>query len=148
MALEPSQPLDAFFDGELSPSDAARIETVLTPADHEYLGDAAAVAEALRSAPLPMPTANAHARWLANWQIARDRSVRRLAGWMTAAAAIVLVVTLGGSMNGSAQAQPLAEWETAAVGQADDDEVPRTARLIAVDLSLPHSADGRADGGE
>ena len=147
MASESNQPLDAYLDGELSPTDSARLEASMTMADQEYLDDVAANADYLRAALWPTPSANAHARWLANWQITRDRSVRRLAGWMTAAAAVVLCVTLGGSMNGSAQAQPLAEWETAAVGQADDDDAPRTARLFAVDLSLPRQPDGAGDGG-
>lgn len=139
----PKQPLDAWLDGELSPADAARVVASLSTDDAAYVAAVREQGDRLRTAPLPLPSADAHLRWLNQWQIARDRSMRRLAGWMTAAAAVVLGVTLSGTFVGPAVAGPvLAEWETAAVGSAEDEEVPRTARLIAIDLALPTPAKG------
>lgn len=145
MSPEIEQLLQAWLDGELPAGERARVEAILA-ADAEapaYVDSLRSISDRVRSADLPLPDAMAQARWLAQWQIARDRSVRRLAGWMTAAAAIVLAATLSTAFTHPAQAQTpaLAEWESAAVGSADDDEAPRTARLIAVDLALPGHAD-------
>ncbi|HEX8324115.1 MAG TPA: zf-HC2 domain-containing protein [Tepidisphaeraceae bacterium] len=143
MHIEPNK-LNAFLDGELPPADAAAVEAHLAgcPACAALVVGDRATGDRLRAAPLPVPSMDAHLRWLSQWQIARDRSVRRLAGWMTAAAAVVLGVTLSTTFVGPAQAQPaLAEWEAAAFGSMDDDDAPRTARLFAVDLALPLSAE-------
>lgn len=135
------QLLNAFADGELSPAEMARVAAILQT-DAGLTEDVRTIQEigdALRAAPLPAPATGLSERLLNNWRIERDRSVRRLAGWMTAAAAIVLGITVANSFTRTAVAQPtLAEWETAAVGSAvDDDDTRRTAKLLAVDLALP-----------
>lgn len=145
MSLEPNHPLDAFIDGELSAAEMARIALVLKddPALAMEVAELRAMGDRLRETPLSLPVLNAEANWLRNWQISRDRSVRRLAGWMTAAAAAILGITLSTALTRSAQAQPqLADWETAAVAGLDEDDTPRAARLIAVDLSLPVTSEG------
>jgi anti-sigma factor RsiW len=145
MSLTPQHPLDAFADGELSTEQMAELAALLKD-DADALAEVAAIralGDRLRESPLPLPASGAEANWLRNWQIARDRSVRRLAGWMTAAASVILGITLSAALTRPAQAQPqLADWETAAVAGLDDEEAPRAARLIAVDLSLPHGGEG------
>ena len=140
METFPPELLEAWLDGELPPDEAARVAAIVAtdPAAAGFVDEIKIAGDRLRTTPLPTPVIGSHARWLADWQIARDRSVRRLAGWMTAAASIVLATTLSSTFTRPAAAQPvLAEWESAAVGSVDDDDAPRTARLIAIDLALP-----------
>ncbi|MGC4034227.1 MAG: hypothetical protein QM754_21315 [Tepidisphaeraceae bacterium] len=141
MSQLPDHLLNAFADGELSPAEMARVAAILQ-ADAgltEEVRTIQEIGDALRAAPLPTPAAGLSERLMNNWRVERDRSVRRLAGWMTAAAAIVLGITVANNFTRTAVAQPvLAEWETAAVSStADDDDTRRTAKLLAVDLALP-----------
>ena len=101
--------------------------------------------DALRDARLEEPSLAAQSRWMDAVSLATDRSVRRLAGWMTVAASVVLVVTMLMSSQSSAQATPaLADWEAAAINGPDtsNDSVHATAQMLAVDLSLPSQSEG------
>src|SRR4051812_6839491 len=106
MTDERAQLLSALLDDELSPADAAGVRSSLSSEDQGYIDLLCTNADRLREMDLPLPPAGAQARWLRDWQFARDRSVRRLASWMTAAASVVLGVTLSTFLSRPAQAQP------------------------------------------
>ncbi|MDB5328366.1 MAG: hypothetical protein JWM57_3935 [Phycisphaerales bacterium] len=149
MSPDTEQLLQAWLDGEMPAADRAQIEAIIA-ADTDaaaYVDSLQNMGDRLRSAPLPGMPEGAQARWIREWQITRDRSVRRLASWMTLAASVVLGITLSTALSRPAQAQPvLAEWETAAVAGVEDDDAPRTARVIAIDLALPQAGDVSREG--
>ena len=93
MSCPRSNLISAYHDGELPLAQTAELEA--------HLGDCAdcrAELEQLRTlslriqaADLPEPSDEAVERWMSVFSDARDRSVRRLASWMTAAAALIMV---------------------------------------------------------
>jgi len=132
------QLLSAYYDNELPPSDRAAIAAHLVQckACELILQDFAAVTEHMGSAALPEPSIAAQARWMNSFRPARERGVRQLAGLLTAAAAIVIAVSMAIPSNAQATAAP-AQWEKAAVtGSPDVGTTPQaTAQWIVADLS-------------
>ena len=143
MTCPSEQDLTAFVDGELA---ASRVDDI---AGHLADCDACAalvaryrrVGDVVRGAAMDVPTLVAQSRWINAVSLSSDRSVRRLASWMTAAASIVLVATLSMWVSSNAQATPtpLSDWEATAIAgpEAVSDSPHATAQLIALDLSLP-----------
>ncbi|MGN6506397.1 MAG: anti-sigma factor family protein [Tepidisphaeraceae bacterium] len=141
------QLLTAYLDGELTPEQAADVQRHIAACDAcaTLVGTWVQLGDALRDARLEKPSLAAQSRWMDAVSLATDRSVRRLAGWMTVAASVVLVVTMLMSSQSSAQATPaLADWEAAAINGPDtsNDSVHATAQMLAVDLSLPSQSEG------
>jgi len=136
------QLLSAYYDNELPADERAAIAVHLVQckACELILQDFAAVTEQMGSAALPEPSIAAQAMWMnsfrATRQLGRDRGVRQLAGLLTAAAAIVIAVSMAMPSNAQATAAP-AQWEKVAVsGSADVGTTPQaTAQWIVADLS-------------
>lgn len=91
--------LDAYYDGELTPGQRAEFEAHLhaCPECRQVLADMQSLSRALHEVALPEMPARAMSRFHGSWHMARqerERGVRRLASWMTAAAAAVLVLVM------------------------------------------------------
>lgn len=134
------QDLHLLLDGEL-PLDrvvAVQAHVVQCPHCEAKLAELRMIGDMLRNAPLPEPAKAAFERWHRSFSQVEEQQVRRLASWMTAAASIVLAVSLYSAMSNQAvaSAQPLAEWEAAVIGidsSAPDEQA--TAQWISTDLS-------------
>jgi anti-sigma factor RsiW len=97
------------------------------------------IGDIVRNAPLPQPAKAAMARWHRNLAAIEERQVRRLASWMTAAASIVLAVSLYSAMSHQAVAAStpqLAEWEATLIGLDTSGPAEQTtAQWMSSDLS-------------
>lgn len=131
----------AYHDGELSPADAREFEAHLQECDacRERLEELRDLSRAITTAQLtPMPLAVSQ-RLENAWSTARDRGVMRIAGWMTAAAAAVLIGALSlWPRDGTDTVSP---WQSAAVmppvESTDEAAIELVAtQWIANDLSL------------
>ena len=153
---EQSTQLQAYYDGELGEDQRRQFEAHLrdcAPCSAK-LEQLRAMSQMLRAVPLPEVPVAAMARFRATLQPARDRwqdrSVMRLAGWLTSAAAAVLVGSLIIQRPDVApeQSKPLAAaWETAAVidasvsspptqyADAGESDTARFAQWMVEDLS-------------
>lgn len=148
MTCENQALLEAYHDGELDPARRAEVEAHLGACEacRTALAGLAGLSAALRSAPLPEAPADledfAVEAWEAWRERAAERSVLRIASWLTAAAAAVL---LGGLLSlrttGPATGPDRTGlWETAAVTPADahaeqGGELVQVAQWMADDLS-------------
>lgn len=137
MNCPPIQDLHRFHDAELSASERDRVAQHLLSCDAcvEALASIESTRELVRAAPLPLPTPQMMQRWR---RVGQDRSVRRLAGWMTAAASVVLGVSVYVASSTPAQASTSqAEWEALALGAELEDAstYQATATWIVNDLS-------------
>jgi anti-sigma factor RsiW len=89
--------MQAYHDGELSAAqaDALQAHLVDCAACRAELASLQHLSRLLAAAPLVEPSQMAMQRWLQAARGAQERAIRRLAGWLTAAAAaIVLVATV------------------------------------------------------
>jgi anti-sigma factor RsiW len=149
MTCDQTAQIHAYHDGDLSPTERAAVETHLRSCDscRELLSDLQHISRLMASAALvempPRAINRMYGAWWASAQ-ARDRGVRRLAGWLTAAAAAVLVlVPLYSPYSPSRPAEfEAGSWqETIAfippAGPRDDAnaELIQVAQWIANDLS-------------
>lgn len=132
--------LNRLLDGELTPAEAHAAEAHVRqcPQCAARLAELRMVGDVLRDAPLPAPARAAVERWHRALTQVEEQQVRRLASWMTAAASVVLALSLYSAMSRQAVAQPprLADWEAALIGI--DSSVPAeqaTAQWISTDLS-------------
>ncbi|MGA2497318.1 MAG: zf-HC2 domain-containing protein [Tepidisphaeraceae bacterium] len=96
MPCDKAAQIHAYHDGELSPAarSAAQAHLRQCAECRALLADLRRLSGLLTESPLPEMPAGAAGRLLVAWAHSRDRDVRRLAGWLTAAAAFVL----GGSL--------------------------------------------------
>jgi anti-sigma factor RsiW len=138
----PSEQLQRLHDDQLSAAEAARVRAHVAGCEscRKTLADFAAVSDAVRSASLPRPTPAMLARWKAAAQWRRERSVRRLAGWLsTAAAAAIAVAVVTGGKGESVDTASLAisPWEAAMLTPAAAEATPTqvAANWMAADLS-------------
>jgi anti-sigma factor RsiW len=97
MSCENSNRVHAYHDGALTPEQAAQVEAHLRVCAEcrELLEDLKRLTLVFSSVPFSEMTTAAQNRMQGAWHAARqarDRGVRVLAGWMTAAAAAVLVL--------------------------------------------------------
>lgn len=88
--------LHAYHDGELPPVERAAVEAHLETCDpcSSFLNDLREITRRVRSAPLPEVVTVPFERLYDTWHVARDRGVLRIARWLTAAAAAILVGSL------------------------------------------------------
>ena len=145
MTCELTQRVGAWLDGEIPAAERASFET-------HVAGCPACAREAAQLRALSGLIAGGAARELPAGVLARlqrreaavvrDLGVARVAEWLTAAAATVLLacggwLALGGSHGASAQAASIAPWEQAAVTLRADagNEPQQIARWIVEDLS-------------
>ena|SRR5438105_2533093 len=156
--------VNAYYDGALSAADRAAFEAHLQGCDEcrQSLAAMARVSRMLNAAPLSQMPGDLSGRIVNAFPAARDkqnreRDVRRLAGWLTATAAAVLLVAIfrlpGASRPSTdqvAENPPAArDWELAAVmpppeRTADDAgsaEFVQLAQWMSRDLAV--SSDGR-----
>lgn len=142
--------IHAYHDGELLPGERAVVEAHLGVCSEcrDLLADLQGLSRMLRECPLEAPPAGLVGRLQLAPHAARDREVRRLAGWMTAAAAAVLAITLSGYPDKQVEAASRAgAWELAAVmppiqpGDDAETETVEVARWMVADLSSPGSGE-------
>jgi anti-sigma factor RsiW len=96
MNCEKTEQVHAYYDGEMPLSRRGEFESHLqTCADcRALLSDLLQVSELIASAPLAEMPPLTMARLQNTWDAVRDRSVMRIASWLTAAAAAVLIGAL------------------------------------------------------
>jgi anti-sigma factor RsiW len=145
MMCNRSAEIQAFYDGELSPDAAASIEEHLRGcAECEtLLADLKELSELLATAPLTEMRPGAINRIQGVWYAASDRGVLRIASWLTAAAAAVLigaVLTWPGQKpmqmaNSTDVLETLATVPPAQTHEESRSEVVVLAQWIADDLS-------------
>jgi anti-sigma factor RsiW len=146
MTCDKAAQIHAYHDGELLPAQRAAIEAHLrTCVDcAALLADLRRVSALVANAPMERISPIALARLERSFYAARDRGVLRVASWLTAAAAAVLLFTMlmipseqpGGDATVSAAA-----WQTIAVmppADEADEPVPElvlAAQWMANDLA-------------
>lgn len=125
-----------FHDGELPAAERAALEAHIRDCAPcgALLAELRGLSAALLTAGLQVPSAQALRRIEQTWKIARDRGVIRLAGWLTAAAAAVLLVVLIGQPNAGRVevVESTAIWELAAVTPPADTDDDRNSDLLAL----------------
>jgi anti-sigma factor RsiW len=150
-----------YHDGELSSADRAAFESHLASCGEcrELLGELASLSQTLRTASLPAAGPSLQERIFDAWEAAqalRERGVRRMAGWLTAAAAAVLLLGLVGWPSESrgpsvVELTPTASaaetWEVAAVMPPDQraeesgsPDLAQVAQWMATDLGANSGA--------
>ena len=142
----------AYHDDELPPAArrSAEIHLAECPACAELLNDLRALSRQIGSAPLPLVTDVPFDRYHDAWRVVRQRGVLRISGWLTAAAAAVLVATLLSfpssphtPVEALATAGPVRpSWEPVALmapvvedAAGRDEELVAVAQWIAEDLA-------------
>ncbi|MBP7933392.1 MAG: zf-HC2 domain-containing protein [Phycisphaerae bacterium] len=142
--------IHAYHDGEASSDEKLAVEAHLHECSEcrNLLADLQGLSRMLRACFLEEPPPGLVNRLELASRSAQDRDVRRLAGWMTAAAAAVLAITLAGYPNRQVEAASrTGTWELAAVMppiQPSDDAATETvevARWMVADLSAPASGE-------
>ncbi len=133
--------LNRFHDGELSSQARGDIETHLHTCQvcYDHLSELSIVSDLIKNASMPQPTIAMMRKWQGSMRNLQEESVRRITGWLTAAASIVLAISLHLALSKQANATivTLADWEPAAIGlQSDNASLDQaTAQWIATDLS-------------
>jgi len=144
MACNQSQLVQRYHDGELSVEKRAVVESHLRDCGdcRDLLAHLVSLSSKLRAAPLVDIRPMTVARIRQSWRKAQDRSVLRLAEWMSAAAAAILIaaiLTWPGHGNETASADSL--WQTVAVTPPNESheganhELVVLAQWMADDLS-------------
>lgn len=141
MTCPNDQLLHRFHDGELASAERGVVATHLQSCDacSAKLQELRLIGDMIRSAPLPRIATETLDRWHRNALAMQERSVRRLAGWMTAAASVALVVSLYTATASQANADTpvVSDWEAAVIGidvESTSTDLT-TAQWIATDLS-------------
>jgi predicted anti-sigma-YlaC factor YlaD len=145
MTCEKVAQVHAFYDGELDASQSQMFEAHLERCAEcrRLLDELQDLSSMLLRAPRQEMPVAAVSRIHGAWHEARDRGVLRIAGWLTAAAAMLLVGALltGPTNPATAPAKP-GLWEAIAVmppaetqGETNSDLV-QVAQWMADDLSL------------
>jgi anti-sigma factor RsiW len=145
MTCEKAAQIHAYHDGELPPAEREAVEAHLRgcAACGELLEDLRRVSELVAGAPMAGISPIAIARLEKSFYAARDRGVLRVASWLTAAAAAVLLAVSfwPKSAETNVTASASTTWQTVAVMPPADesDDLPElvvAAQWMANDLSL------------
>lgn len=148
MICEHAAQVHAYHDGGLASSEVAAMEMHLRDCAEcrALLTDLRHVSQLVASAPMADMPADAMRRMQQTWWAAQDRGVRRIASWLTAAAAVVmLATTLWSPTDRAENNQSLmtsAAWQTVALTPPTDtqdepqDETLDAAQYIANDLAV------------
>ena len=143
--------LGAYYDGELAVGQRAVVEAHLAECEgcRKVVSELSALSEIIARAPVAQMPSAAMARVNQTWSRANDRGVLKIAGWLTTAAAAVLVGAMlnmsggrsgGGKIETAAVTQPPV-WQTfAAMSPEQQNESSRSelvvlAQWMADDLS-------------
>lgn len=145
MTCEKAAQVQAYYDGEL---DAARTRTIEAHLERcaecsRLLDELGSLTTFLSAAPRPEMRSQAASRFQGAWYVARDRGMMRIAGWLTAAAAALLV----GALVTAPTPQPSVPaktglWEAMAVmppaepPAEPNSDLVQVAQWMADDLSL------------
>ena len=145
MTCEKAAQVQLYYDGELDSARSALFEAHLEQCAEcsRLLEELGSLSRMLMKAPLPEMRPQVAPRLQGAWYVGRDRGMMRIAGWLTATAAALLV----GALLTAPAPQPSAPakagmWEAMAVmppaepqGEANSDLV-QVAQWMADDLSL------------
>ena len=143
-----SELVHAYHDGELSPEQMAAFEAHLNGcADcRELLADLRKISQLVTAAPIADVPQQASRRMQQAWwaaQAARDRGVRRVASWLTAAAAaVILAVMIGSPASRRSAESPVVFLPSdllvppTVITDEPQDETIDAAQWIANDLAL------------
>ena len=146
-----SEQIHAYYDNELSPGDRAAVEAHLNDcaACRELLADLRNVSQLVAAAPMAEMTPIAMKRMQQAWWAAQDRGVRRIASWLTAAAAAVIFAAVlfspTSGHRGSDATGAGSNWQAIALfppttsadqDEAQQDETIDAAQWMANDLAL------------
>jgi anti-sigma factor RsiW len=146
MACDKTAQINAYYDGELDPATARRLEAHLAQCAEcdALLTELKGLTALIGGAALPDMRPMAVGRFYDAWTEARDRGLMRITSWLTAAAAAVLIGAL--SLWPAAEAKSTAlrpgMWESIAIAppaetQAESNsELVQVAQWMADDLSL------------
>jgi anti-sigma factor RsiW len=143
----------AFYDGELNAADRAAFETHLRACAQcqNELVQLRKISLQLANASVPALTKDAIDRLHGAVNVAEERGVLRLAEWLTAAAAAVLVIGITGLFFGhdTTHANGPDPWEQAAIAYPTDhdptvqSDVLQFTEWMRTDLSESHNRDQR-----
>ena len=146
MTCDKVSQVHSYHDRELPREAALLFEAHLAACDEcrGLLAELRGLSGLVGGAALPAMRPMAVARHYGAWTDARDRGLVRVTGWLTAAAAVVLVGSLVLSRGEPERtaARPAAMWETFAVVPPADTQAESNAELVQVaqfmadDLSL------------
>lgn len=133
--------LHRFYDAELPPEDLLVVQAHLAecPVCADKVRQFEVIGNMIRQAYPGELTTQTSIRWCHALMDFQERSIRKLAGWMTAAATVVLAVSLYTATQTQAQSvwSDVSDWEAAAVGIDVESASPdiATAQWIVTDLS-------------
>lgn len=137
----------AYHDGELTGEQRAALEGHLLQCDEcrTLLRDLERLSGMLTSAPLPEPRAQTGWNTHQAWRSAGEQGVRRMAGWMTAAAAAVLLVAwVGWPTHYTEPTYAGGLWEAAAVLPLSEPQGETDAELVQLASWFAHDLSGDA----
>lgn len=142
MSCEKSAQVQAYYDGELPPADQASMRVHIEHCADcgDLLAELKLLSELVASAPMAEMPATTLARLQGNWrQAVGDRGVMRIASWLTAAAAAILVGALLLGRQATNEIAQVTTWQTAAVMPPPEDpstggELVAVAQWMASDL--------------
>lgn len=143
--------LHAYHDRELPPEERAAVEAHVESCDpcSSFLSDLRDISRRIAAAPLP-EVVLPFERLYDTWHVARDRGVLRIARWLTAAAAAILVGSLvlipggrPGTDDRAATVGTTPSWEPVALmapvvedpGATRGEELVEVAQWMADDLA-------------
>jgi|SRR5438128_9725875 len=146
MNCDHTQHVQAFYDGEMNSADRAAFQAhVATCAIcSAELDDLRRLSTHLATASIPSLSQDALARFHRTANVAEERGVLRLAEWLTAAAAAILVIGLTGLFrHDTTHASAPDTWEQAAIAYPTDhdptvgSDVLQLTEWMRTDLSSP-----------
>ena len=147
MSCDQRQHVQAYYDGEINPADRAAFETHLgtCAACSAELDDLRRLSMHLAGASIPALSQSALARFHGAADVAEERGVLRLAEWLTAAAAAVLLVgVMGLFRHDNTHASAPDTWEQAAIAYPTDhdptvgSDVLQFTEWMRTDLAVTH----------
>lgn len=140
MSCDCTKDVQAYHDGELPVEQAEALERHLATcaACRQELADLRRMSQMLRDAPLAQPSAMTMQRLAGALRGTQEQSIRRLAGWLTATAAAIVVVATATRPEAQPPAVPASGVELLALDTASE-PLPETllaARWMALDLDV------------